>query len=337
MKRVGLLGAGSWGTALAITLAKNGHKIVLWSALEAEVTLLQTHREHIERLPGTKLPENIVVTNDLEMACRDMDIIVFSVASPYVRSTAKQSASLIREGQIVVNVAKGIEDDSLKTLSEILKEELPQAEIAVLSGPSHAEEVSKGIPTTVVVGTEKKETATFIQEIFMSQMFRVYTSPDIIGIEIGGALKNVIALAAGMIDGLGFGDNTKAALMTRGIAEITRLGVAMGSNKETFSGLTGIGDLIVTCTSNHSRNHNAGYLMGKGYSMEDAMKEVKQVVEGVYSAKAALKLAKEYQVSMPIVEKVNQVLFEGKLAKEATLELLAREPIAEYKELEWKK
>lgn len=336
MKRVGLLGAGSWGTALAITLAKNGHDITLWSALESEVTLLQTHREHIERLPGIKLPENIVVTSDLEMACKDMDIIVFSVASPYVRNTAKQSASYIKDGQIVVNVAKGIEDNSLKTLSEILKEELPQAEITVLSGPSHAEEVSKGIPTTVVVGAEKKETADFIQETFMSQMLRVYTSPDIISIELGGALKNVIALAAGMIDGLEFGDNTKAALITRGIAEITRLGVAMGGNKETFSGLTGMGDLIVTCTSNHSRNHNAGYLMGKGYSMEDAMKEVKQVVEGVYSAKAALRLAGEYQVSMPIVEKVNQVLFEGKPVREATLELLDREPIAEYKELQWK-
>lgn len=337
MKRVGLLGAGSWGTALAITLAKNGHDITLWSALESEVTLLQTHREHIERLPGTKLPDNIVVTSDLEAACKDMDIIVFSVASPYVRVTAKQSAPYIKEGQIIVNVAKGIEDETLKTLSEILNEELPQAEVAVLSGPSHAEEVSKGIPTTVVVGAEKKETATFIQEVFMSQMFRVYTSPDIVGIEIGGALKNVIALAAGMIDGIGYGDNTKAALMTRGIVEITRLGVTMGGNKETFSGLTGIGDLIVTCTSNHSRNHNAGYLMGQGYSMQAAMDEVKQVVEGVYSAKAALKLAQKHNVSMPIVEEVNRVLFEGKQAKEAALRLLDREPIAEYKELQWKK
>ncbi|MBQ3600295.1 MAG: NAD(P)-dependent glycerol-3-phosphate dehydrogenase, partial [Lachnospiraceae bacterium] len=249
--------------------------------------------------------------------------------------TAKQCASYIKEGQIIVNVGKGVEEDTLKTLSEILEEELPKAEITVLSGPSHAEEVSKGIPTTVVVGAKRKETAKMIQETFRSNVFRVYISPDIIGIEIGGALKNVIALAAGMNDGLEYGDNTKAALMTRGIAEITRLGVAMGGNKETLSGLSGIGDLIVTCTSNHSRNHNAGYLMGKGYSMDAAMKEVKQVVEGVYSAKAALALAKKYQVSMPIVEKVNQVLFEGKSAKEATRELLAREPIAEYEELQW--
>ena len=337
MKRVSLLGAGSWGTALAITLANNGHDVTLWSALETEITMLQTHREHMERLPGVKLPDNIKITGDLEEACADMELIVFSVASPYVRSTAKLCSSYMRDGQIIVNVAKGIEEDTLMTLSDILNQEIPQAEVAVLSGPSHAEEVSKGIPTTVVVGAERKATAEFIQDVFMNKVFRVYISPDIISIELGGALKNVIAIAAGMNDGLGYGDNTKAALMTRGIAEMTRLGVAMGGNKETLSGLSGIGDLIVTCTSEHSRNHNAGYLMGKGYSMEDAMKEVKQVVEGVYSAKAALKLAKKYDVSMPIVEKVNQVLFEGKPAEEATIELLTRQRNAEYNDLIWKK
>lgn len=335
MKRVSLLGAGSWGTALAIVLANNGHDVTLWSALEAEIAMLQTHREHMERLPGVKLPDSIKVTSDLEMACSDPDIIVFSVASPYVRSTAERCASFIKDGQLIVNVGKGIEENSLMTLSEILQEELPKAEITVLSGPSHAEEVSKGIPTTVVVGARKKRTAEFIQNVFMNKVFRVYISPDIISIELGGALKNVIALAAGMVDGLGFGDNTKAALMTRGIAEITRLGVAMGGKKETLCGLSGIGDLIVTCTSNHSRNHNAGYLMGKGYSMEAAMEEVKQVVEGVYSAKAALKLARKYQVSMPIIEAMNQVLFEGKSAEDATSELLTRDRVAEYPELEW--
>lgn len=335
MKRVSLLGAGSWGTALAIVLANNGHDVTLWSALESEIVMLQTHREHMERLPGVKLPDSIQVTSDLEMACSDADIIVFSVASPYVRSTAKQCAPFIKEGQLIVNVGKGIEEDSLMTLSEILQEELPKAEITVLSGPSHAEEVSKGIPTTVVVGAKKKSTAEFIQNVFMNKVFRVYISPDIISIELGGALKNVIALAAGMVDGLGFGDNTKAALMTRGIAEITRLGVAMGGKKETLCGLSGVGDLIVTCTSNHSRNHNAGYLMGKGYSMDAAMEEVKQVVEGVYSAKAALKLARKYQVSMPIIEAMNQVLFEGKSAEDATSELLTRDRVAEYPELEW--
>lgn len=335
MKRVSLLGAGSWGTALAITLAKNGHDVTLWSALETEINLLKTHREHIERLPGVKLPDNIKITADLEEACTDMDAIVFSVASPYVRSTAKLCAKYIKEGQIIVNVGKGIEEETLMTLTEIIEEEIPAAEVTVLSGPSHAEEVSKGIPTTVVVGAKRKATAEFVQDLFMNNVFRVYISPDIISIELGGALKNVIALAAGMIDGLGYGDNTKAALITRGIVEMTRLGVAMGGSKETLSGLSGIGDLIVTCTSYHSRNHNAGYLMGKGYSMEEAMKEVKQVVEGVYSAKAALKLAHKYQVSMPIVEQVNAVLFEGKTTKDATAALLGRERNVEYTDLVW--
>lgn len=335
MYKISLLGAGSWGTALAIVLANNGHDVTLWSALEAEITMLQKNREHVDRLPGVKLPENIKVTGDLKEACIEKDLIVFSVASPYVRGTAKMAASFIPKGQKIVNVAKGIEEETLYTLSDILKEELLEREIAVLSGPSHAEEVSIGIPTTVVVGAESSENANFIQEIFMNNHFRVYTSPDVIGIELGGSLKNVIALAAGMADGLGFGDNTKAALMTRGIAEMTRLGVAMGGKKETFAGLSGIGDLIVTCTSKHSRNHNAGYLIGKGKTMQEAMDEVKQVVEGVYSAKAALKLAKEYNVSMPIVEKINEVLFEGKSALEATEELITRDKSREYKELKW--
>lgn len=336
MKKISLLGAGSWGTALAILLANNGHEVTLWSALETEITLLRTKREHVDRLPGVKLPDNIMISDNLEEACTDKDLIVFSVASPYVRSTAKQCADYMKPGQVIVNVGKGIEESTLMTLTEVLSEELPMAEVTVLSGPSHAEEVSKGIPTTVVVGAEKKATAAFIQDIFMNEVFRVYISSDIVSIELGGALKNVIALAAGMVDGLGFGDNTKAALITRGIAEMTRLGVTMGGKKETLSGLSGLGDLIVTCTSIHSRNHNAGELIGKGYSMDEAMAEVKQVVEGVHSAKAARKLAKKYQVSMPIIEAVNQVLFEGKSAKEATVELLTRDRIAEYPDLEWK-
>ena len=335
MKKIGVLGAGSWGTALAITLANNGHEVMLWSALESEITLLRTHREHVDRLPGVKLPESIILTSDLEEACKEKDLIVFSVASPYVRSTAKQCAAYMKPGQVIVNVGKGIEEETLMTLTEVIGQEIPEAEVTVLSGPSHAEEVSKGIPTTVVVGAKKKATAEWIQDIFMNSFFRVYINPDMVSIELGGALKNVIALAAGMVDGLGYGDNTKAALMTRGIAEMTRLGVAMGGKKETLSGLSGVGDLIVTCTSKHSRNHNAGELMGKGYTMEEAMQEVKQVVEGVYSAKAALKLAQKYHVSMPLTETVNQVLFEGMTAKEATSQLLSRDRIAEYPELEW--
>lgn len=336
MSKVSFLGAGSWGTALAIMLAKNGHEVMLWSAVEAEVDMLAQNREHKNRLPGVKLPESIRLTKDLKEACTDFDLIVFSVASPYVRQTAKQAKEYIAEGQKIVNVAKGIEDDTLTTLREIICEEIPQAEVAVLSGPSHAEEVAVGVPTTVVVGAEQKETADYIQEIFMNDRFRVYTSPDIIGIELGGSIKNVIALAAGVIDGLGFGDNTKAALMTRGITEISRLGVKMGGKMETFMGLSGIGDLIVTCTSEHSRNHKAGYLIGKGYTVDAAMKEVNQVVEGVYSAKAALNLARKYDVVMPIVEQINKVLFQNQSALDAVHELLIRDKCIEYPGLEWK-
>ncbi len=333
--RISFLGAGSWGTALSVTVAKNGHEVYLWSAIESELDILRTKREHVDRLPGVKLPDNITIEGDLKKACKDMDLIVFSVASPYVRSVAVDAAPYIPEKQVIVNVAKGIEDKTYYTLSEILNEVLPGRDIAVLSGPSHAEEVVKGIPTTVVVGAKTKETATYIQDIFMSELFRVYTSPDIVGIELGGAIKNVIALAAGMADGLGLGDNTKAALMTRGIAEISRLGVAMGGKIETFSGLSGIGDLIVTCTSTHSRNHTAGYLMGQGKTPDEAMKEVKQVVEGVYSAKAAMGLARKYNVDMPIVEEINGILFDNKSVKESVKNLFVRARKEEYSGLEW--
>lgn len=335
MSKVSFLGAGSWGTALAIMLAKNGHDVTIWSAISSEIDMLEENREHKHRLPGVKLPASIQLTRDLEKACTGFDLIVFSVASPFVRETAKKACGLVAQGQRIVNVAKGIENDTLKTLRDVILEEIPQADVAVLSGPSHAEEVAVGVPTTVVVGTDKKQTADFIQEIFMNDMFRVYTSPDIIGIELGGSVKNVIALAAGIIDGLGFGDNTRAALMTRGITEISRLGVKMGGRMETFTGLSGIGDLIVTCTSEHSRNHTAGYLIGKGYTTQAAMKEVNQVVEGVHSAKAALALAEKYQVSMPIVEQINKVLFENQPVMDALHELLARDRCSEYPEIGW--
>ena len=256
-------------------------------------------------------------------------------ASPYIRATAHSAAPFIKKGQIIVNVSKGIEDGTLYTLSEVLKDEIPQADIAVLSGPSHAEEVSRGIPTTIVVGSETQLTAKLIQDVFMTEVFRVYISPDIIGIELGASLKNVIALAAGIVDGLGFGDNTKAALMTRGIAEISRLGMTMGGKLETFAGLSGIGDLFVTCTSVHSRNWRAGNLMGQGETMEEAMMEVNQVVEGVNSAKAALALARKYKVEMPIVEQINMVLFEGKTTREAVADLLMRDRRTEHKSVEW--
>jgi glycerol-3-phosphate dehydrogenase (NAD(P)+) len=336
MSKISFLGAGSWGTALAIMLAKNGHDVTLWSAVESEIDMLQEFREHKHRLPGVKLPDSIRLTKDLQQACEDRDLIVFSVASPFVRETARRAASYIPEDQIIVNVAKGIENDTLITLRDVILEELPGRDVAVLSGPSHAEEVAVSIPTTVVVGASGQKTAEFVQEIFMNDTFRVYTSSDIIGIELGGSVKNVIALAAGILDGLGLGDNTRAALMTRGISEISRLGVKMGGRMETFMGLSGIGDLIVTCTSEHSRNHTAGYLIGQGYTTDAAMKQVSQVVEGVYSARAAKALADKYQVSMPIVEQINKVLFENQSVQDAIHELLVRDRCNEYPELHWK-
>ena len=244
-------------------------------------------------------------------------------------------APYVKEGQIVVCVAKGIEEDTLMTLSEIVEQEIPVADVAVMCGPSHAEEVGRGLPTTVVAGAHKKATAEAVQDIFMNEVFRVYTSPDVLGMELGGSLKNVIALAAGMADGLGYGDNTKAALITRGITEMGRLALEMGAKYETLSGLTGIGDLIVTCESRHSRNRKAGMLMGQGYTMKQATDEVKMVVEGIYSAKAAIALAHKYQVDMPIIEEVNKVLFEDKPAKDAVKELMMRDRRAEHSGLEW--
>lgn len=335
MAKVSVLGAGSWGTALSLLLCKNGHEVTLWSALEDEVRMLCEKREHESKLPGVRLPEDMKITADLEDSLQDPDVAVLAVPSPFARSTAHRMAPFVKKGQIIVNVAKGVEEHTLMTLSEIISEEIPQADVCVLSGPSHAEEVGKGLPTTCVVSAEKRETAEYLQGIFMSPVFRVYTTPDILGVELGGALKNVIALAAGTADGLGYGDNTKAALITRGIAEISRLGTKMGARAETFYGLSGIGDLIVTCASVHSRNRKAGYLMGKGYTMQEAMDEVKMVVEGVYSARAAKSLAEKYQVEMPIIEEVNKVLFEDKPAADAVRDLMLRDKKVETPMLPW--
>ena len=337
MAKVGVVGAGSWGTALALVLEKNGHEVTLWSSREAKAKELRELRENIDKLPGVKIPETIEITADIETAVSGKELIVLGVPSLYVRSTAAKMAPFVKDGQIVVNVSKGIEESSLYTMTEVISEEIPNADVAVLSGPSHAEEVSRYIPTTVVAGAKNRKTAEKIQSIFMNETFRVYTSPDMQGIEVGGALKNVIALAAGISDGLGFGDNTKAALITRGIVEMSRLGVAMGGYQETFSGLAGMGDLIVTCASKHSRNRKAGYLMGQGYSMQEAMDEVKMVVEGVHSAKAALKLADKYYVRMPIIEQVNAVLFHEKAVTEAVRDLMIRDGKTENPLLPWDK
>ena len=335
MAKIGVVGAGSWGIALAKLLHKNGHQVCVWSIIEEEVNMLIEKREHVDKLPGIQLPLDMEFTTDLEMTVKEKDIVVLAVPSPFIRSTSHKLKELIADGQIIVNVAKGIEEATLMTMSEVIYDEVPQAKVTVLSGPSHAEEVGREIPTTIVVGAKEKEIAEYVQNVFMNEVFRVYISPDICGIELGAALKNVVALAAGIADGLGYGDNTKAALITRGIAEITRLGIAMGGRSETFSGLSGIGDLIVTCASVHSRNRKAGVLIGQGKTMKEAMDEVKMVVEGVYSAKAAIKLAQEYEVSMPIIEQVNRVLFENKPADEAVKELMVRDKKIEYAILPW--
>lgn len=292
MADVAIIGAGSWGIALAKVLHTNGNKVTVWSIVEDEITMLKEKHEHVQKLPGVKLPEDMEFTTDLESAVSGKAYLILAVPSVFTRSTAKSMAPFVKEGQIIVCVAKGIEEETLMPLTDIVEQEIPQAEVAVMCGPSHAEEVGIGLPTTVVAGAKKRAVAEGIQDIFMNNVFRVYTSPDVLGMELGGSLKNVIALAAGMADGLGYGDNTKAALITRGMFEMNKLAVTMGAKQETLNGLTGIGDLIVTCESKHSRNRKAGMLIGQGYTMQQAMDEVKMVVEGVYSAKAAIALAK---------------------------------------------
>ena len=334
---ISVLGSGTWGTALTILLANKGKEVVLWSKIGSEIDALEADRKNIKNLPGAVLPDSVILTKDAEYAVNrsNPELIVFAVASPYVRSTAKFVAPFVKDGQVIVNVAKGIEESTLMTLSNVITEEIKNCEIAVLSGPSHAEEVSRLIPTTVVVATQKKNTALMIQNMFSTDTFRVYTSDDIVGVELGGSLKNVIALAAGMSDGLGYGDNTKAALMTRGIAEISRLGKKMGAMIETLCGLSGVGDLFVTATSHHSRNWNAGYLIGQGKTADEAMEEVKQVVEGVYCAKAARALSLKYNVDMPIVNEVCAILFENKPAKDSVNDLFNRDKVDEHSSIDW--
>ena len=327
MAKISVIGSGGWGIALAILLHENGHNLTIWSFDKKEVEELKETRQNKAKLPNILISNDIEVTNDLKEAVSDKDILVLAVPSKAIRSVSKSLKNIIKDNQIIVNVAKGLEEDTLKTMTDIIEEELKEKnpQVAVLSGPSHAEEVGKGIPTTCVVSAHNKELTLYLQNIFMNPSFRVYTSPDMIGVEIGGALKNVIALAAGIADGLNYGDNTKAALITRGIKEISTLGVAMGGEQSTFYGLTGLGDLIVTCASMHSRNRRAGILLGQGKTLDEAIKEVNMVVEGVYSAKSALMAAKKYNVEIPIIEQVNAVLFENKNAAEAVNELMIRD------------
>ena len=334
MAKITILGGGTWGVALSRVITDNGHDLIIWSKIESEIEELSTTHKY-KNLPGFELPAQVKLTLDAEEAVKDRDVLIMAVASPYVRSTANLLAPYICEGQLIVNVAKGIEAESLLTMTGIIKEEIPQSTVAVLSGPSHAEEVCKAIPTTIVVGANKKETAEYLQSIFMNPNFRTYISNDMLGIELGASLKNVIALAAGMVEGLGYGDNTLAALITRGIAEITRLGTAMGGHIHTFYGLSGIGDLIVTCASKHSRNRMAGYYMGQGLTAKQAMDKVQQIVEGVHSTKAAKTLSEKYGVEMPIVSQVYEIVFNGKSVKEAFSDLMTRNGRAEYYGIIW--
>ncbi len=336
MATIGIIGAGSWGLALSVLLHNNGHHVKIWSYLTSDTDMIRSAHELPSKLPGVKIPEEVFVTSDMQEAISGADLLIFVSPSNVIRPTAQKMKPCVPEGMMIVNAAKGIEEGTMMTMTEILREEIPQANVAVISGPSHAEEVARGMPTTIVIGAGDEQTARRLQKVFMSPVFRVYISSDLIGIEVGAALKNVIALAAGIADGMGYGDNAKAALITRGMVEISRLGIRMGGKAETFSGLTGIGDLIVTCASMHSRNRRAGILIGQGYSMEEAMKEVDMVVEGVYSAKSALALAQKYDVELPIIEQVNKILFEGKDPREAVSDLMLRDSGVEHPIVNWK-
>ncbi len=333
MAKIAVLGSGGWGSAMAIMTAKHGHSVTLWSKFESEIESLSKTREN-PLLKGVLIPESVALTTDIGCVC-DADIIVLAVPSVAVRSVCRTLKG-IYSGQTVVNIGKGLEESSLMRLSEVINEELGNPKkLAIMSGPSHAEEVARGIPSANVVASRSKRTARYVQNQLMNESFRLYTTKDIVGTELGGALKNVIALAAGTIDGLGLGDNTKAALMTRGIAEMARLGVKMGGDRETFSGLAGIGDLIVTCTSMHSRNRRCGILIGKGVPAAEAVKEIGMTVEGYKTASAAYRLALKEKADMPIITEIYRVLYENKTPKDAISDLMLREKKSEHED-SWK-
>ncbi|MBO5007334.1 MAG: NAD(P)-dependent glycerol-3-phosphate dehydrogenase [Clostridia bacterium] len=333
MANINIIGSGGWGTANAILLASNGHKVLLWSYKQEESDNLAKYRENKPFLPGVSIPDSVSYTADISK-CGEADLIVIAVPSHAVKATCKNLAPYIKDGQRILNISKGFDEESLLRLSQVISKEIPNCVVASMSGPSHAEEAAIGMPTTNVVACEDSNLAEYIQDLYMSPRFRVYITDDIVGLELGGSLKNIIALAAGICDGAGYGDNTKAALMTRGLVEITRLGVKMGARPETFSGLTGVGDLIVTCTSMHSRNRRAGILIGKGMTADEAQNEVKMTVEGVRACYSAYELAKKYDVEMPIVEAIYKVLKGEIKASEAT-ELLMGRARKKETEREW--
>lgn len=327
MQTITVLGAGSWGTALAFVLAENGHDTLIWSHREDQAREITTEHTNKKYLPNQKLPTNLKATSSLKEAIQHSTIVVIAVPTKAFREVIANFLPFLHESKTFVHVSKGIEPDSLKRISEILEEDIPQSlreSIVVLSGPSHAEEVVLNHPTTVTAASTNLEAAQKIQDIFMNEYFRVYTNQDVIGVELGGALKNVIALGAGISDGLGFGDNAKAALITRGLAEISRLGIKMGADPYTFIGLTGMGDLIVTCTSVHSRNWRAGNMLGQGKTLDEVLRDMGMVVEGVRTTKAAYQLSLQHDIEMPITTALYQVLFEDLSPKEGVGQLMLR-------------
>lgn len=328
--KIGVLGAGTWGTALATLLVKNGHDVTLWSKIEAEIRELEQKHEH-RNLPGSLIPEELKYTIDIKEVCNGAEMILFVVASEYIRSTAALVAPHLRDGMLLVSAAKGIERGTLMTMTDVIEDEIAKADVSVgykvaaLSGPTHAEEVVKGMPTSVVSACEDEEVSMRIANAFANSCMRVYTNTDVRGVEIAGALKNIIAIATGINRGMGYGDNARALLMTRGIAEMTRIGLAMGCKRRTFMGLAGIGDLIVTCTSEHSRNNRCGELIGGGATYAEAAEKIGMVVEGYYALDAAVQLSEKYNVEMPITAAVNNILHRGMTPKEAMLSLMNRD------------
>ncbi|MBQ6368898.1 MAG: NAD(P)-dependent glycerol-3-phosphate dehydrogenase [Parasporobacterium sp.] len=326
---IGIIGTGTWGTALASMLSKTGNQVTCWSAIPEEIDRLSGSRVH-PNLPGAVIPEEIVFTKEMEEVCKGRDILVFAVPSVYVRDTARKAAPFVPDGQLIVDVAKGIETDTLMTMTEIIQDVFRtmrpeiRVRLVALSGPTHAEEVAVDMPTTIVAAGEDREAAQLVQKVFSNQVMRVYTNEDVKGVEICGAMKNIMALASGIASGMGYGDNLRAAIITRGMAEITRLGRAMGCREQTFAGLAGIGDLIVTATSVHSRNNRAGFLIGQGLSAKQAIKEVGMVVEGINALPAAMKMASEYHVEMPITEAVYAVVFDEMQPKDMLNTLMER-------------
>lgn len=322
---IAIIGAGSWGTAIAVSLSRKGHKVRLWDVDGKRAQMLIEDRENKRYLPNIKFPETLVPMENIKEVLAGAELVVFAAPAQQFRVALYNAMPHMEKNARIVNLAKGIEQGSLLRMSEIAYEKVPREKYAVLSGPSHAEEVGLGLPTTVVVASENKETAEFVQEIFFTENFRVYTSVDVVGVEIGGALKNIIALGAGISDGVGFGDNAKAAILTRGMAEISRLGIALGADVHTFSGLSGMGDLIVTCTSMHSRNRRCGILLGEGKSVKEAVEQIGMVVEGMYTVEAAYELAQKLNVEMPIVSGIYAIIKGKAMAKEIAKELMLRD------------